>query len=75
MRGGGRAGEVINAVDLEHEGLTDIMADKLEVRIGKEVGDISFPAGKKVIKADDVVTLVKEALAEMGAEESSSACD
>ena len=64
---GGGAGEVVDLVDLELEGVDHIMANQLEVGIGKQVRDIRFPAGEEVIEADDFVTFVEKAFTKMGA--------
>ena len=67
MGWGGRAGKVVDLVDLELEGVDHIMANQLEVGIGKQVRDIRFPAGEEVIEADDFVTFVEKAFTKMGA--------
>ena len=75
MRRGGRAGEVVNLINLNAERLSDVVADELEVWIAHEVGDVLLATGKQVVHTDDFILLVQQAFAEMGAEESGSASD
>ena len=75
MGWGGRAGEVVDLVDLELEGVDHIMANQLEVGIGKQVCDIRFPASEEVIEADDFVTFFEKSFTKMGTEEPGTAGD
>ena len=45
------------------------MAHQLEVRVGGKRGDVLLPAGEKIVDADDLIAIVQEPLAKMGAEE------
>jgi len=65
MDGRGRAGEVVDFVDFERDGVYDVVADELEIGFGEEVCDIGFLAGEEVIEADEIVALCDEAVAEM----------
>jgi hypothetical protein len=75
VRGGGGAGEVVDLVDLELEGVADVVADEFEAVVVEEVLDVAFSAGEEVVEADDFVAFVEEAFAEVGAEEAGSAGD
>ena len=72
---GGGAGKVVDLVDLKLEGVDHIMANQLKVGIGKQVGDVRFPAGEEVIEADHFVAFVEKAFTKMGAEETGTAGD
>jgi hypothetical protein len=73
VRGGGRTGKIVDPVHLELERIDDVVPDYLEARIGSQVLDVGFPAGEEIIKADDLVTLVDQAFAQMRTQESGSA--
>jgi hypothetical protein len=40
VRGRGRAGQVVDLVDLDHEGLDDVVPDELEVGVADPVRDL-----------------------------------
>jgi len=69
------AGEIVDAIDLEFERLRDIVADELEIRVYHQMRDVAFSPGEIVIQANDFVSLVEQAFAEMGAEEAGTAGD
>ena len=75
VRRGGRAGQVVDAVDLELEGVDDVVPYELESGIPHEVPDVGLPPGEEVVEADDVVSLPDESVAEMGAEEAGPSGD
>lgn len=75
MRRGGRAGEVVDAVNLSLEGVNDIVTEELETRVAEEVSDVGFAPGKEVVHAKDIMTFIEKAFAEMGAEETGPAGD
>jgi hypothetical protein len=60
-------------VDLELEGVADVVADEFEAFVIEEVLDVALAAGEEVVEADDFVAFVEEAFAEVGAEESGAA--
>ncbi len=51
------------------------MAHQLEIGVGEQVSDVVLGAGKKVIDANDVVTLGEKAFAEVSTQESGTASD
>ena len=67
------AGKVVDFVNFDIEGEGDVVAQDFEPVVIHEGKDIVLGAGEKVVNADDVVAIVKEAFAEMGAEEACSA--
>jgi hypothetical protein len=69
------AGHVEDAVDLQQNRIDDIVADDFEPVIVEQMGHMLAPTCKEVIEADDLVTIVEEALAEMRADETSAACN
>jgi hypothetical protein len=73
MDRGGGAGEVIYLIDLEKDRLGHVVADKLEFFIVEQVRDISFPSGKEIVEADDLITFIKKPLAEVRADKSGAA--
>jgi hypothetical protein len=62
-------------IDLELEGVADVVADEFEAFVVEEVLDVALAAGEEVVEADDFVAFVEEAFAEVGAEESGAAGD
>ena len=58
MRRRGWAGEVVDTVYLELERLRHIVANELEIRVGKQVSDVAFPPSEIIIKADYLVAFV-----------------
>ncbi len=71
----GRAGEIVDLIDLDAEGLGDVVPDELEVRVIHQVGDVLLAPGEEIVRADDFVVLLEQAFAEVGSEESGSASD
>jgi hypothetical protein len=51
------------------------MPHKFKTWVIREVAYVILSPGEIVIQADNLVTLVEEALAEMGAEKAGSSCD
>lgn len=75
MNGGGGAGEVVDLVDFEEEGLDDVVSDQLEPRIPEVVYEVLLPAGEEVVDDDDAVAPGHEAVDEVAADESGAAGD
>ena len=73
MNGRGRASEIVYLVDLEQDRLGHVVADKLEFLVVEQVSDIRFPAGKKIVEADDLVALIQKPLAKMRADKPGAA--
>lgn len=70
-----RAGKVIDTIDLKLEWVDDVVANEFEAGIPQEVLDIGLATGEEIIKANDFMPLLDEAVAKVGAKESSSAGD
>jgi hypothetical protein len=66
VRRGGRAREIVDLIHLELEGVTHIMPDKLKTGVPDEVLDVAFSAGEKVIEAENFVSFIEKAFAEVG---------
>jgi len=60
-----RAGEVINSIHLDVKGKSYVMAKKFKKRILQKMLNISLRSGVKVIHADNVLSILEKALAEM----------
>jgi hypothetical protein len=73
--GRGRAGEVVDLVDLDIERERHVVTQELEVRLADEMGDVALPAGEQIVGADDVVAARDESIAEVRAEEAGAAGD
>jgi hypothetical protein len=71
----GRAGEVVDLVDLDKQRMGDVVAHRLEMRHPQQRGEIVLAAGEVVVDAQHVVALGNEALAQMRAEKSGAAGD
>jgi hypothetical protein len=69
MRRGGGAGEIVDLIHLDTEGVRDVMPDELKVRVVHQVGDVLLATGEQVVRADDFMVLLQQTFAEMGAEE------
>ena len=75
VRGGSRAGKVIDAVHLELEWVDHIMANEFEAGIPHKMLDVGLTPGEEIVEADDFMPLLDEAVAKMGAKKSGSAGD
>jgi hypothetical protein len=71
----GRAGQVVDLVDLHVEREGDVVAHQLEVRVAEQVDDVVLGAGEEVVHAEHVVAVGDQALAEVRAEEAGAAGD
>lgn len=45
---------MIDLVDLQHDGLNNVVADELEIGVANEVGDVLFAASEEIVQADDL---------------------
>lgn len=66
----GRAGQIVDLIDLNIEREGDVVAHQLEVGIIKQVQDVILIAGKIVIDAQNIVPVLEQTFAEMGTEKS-----
>ena len=60
-----RTGEIEYSVDLDVEWKRDVVPQDLEARVGKKGSQVRARAGVKVVDAQDLVTLVEDALAKV----------
>ena len=67
------AGEVIDLIDLQQDGLDHIMADQFKVRFAQQVANILLLAGEEVIEADDIMPLGNESVAQVRTQKSGPA--
>ena len=74
-RRGGGTGEIVDLIDFEFVRIADVVTDEFEVGMIDEGGEVAFPAGVEVIKADDFVVFIQKALAEVRPEEPGTAGD
>ena len=65
----GRAGEVVDLVDLDVEREGDVVPDQLEARIVEQMQDVVARTGEEVVDAQHVVPVLQQSLAEEGTEE------
>ena len=75
MNGRSRACQVIYFVYFYIQRESDVMPDDFEAGVGEEVFDVLLGAGEEVVHADDFAAFLQEAFAEVGSQESGSACD
>ena len=71
--GRGRAGEIVDFIDLDIEREGHVVTHELEARVAEQVLDVALGAGEKIIDADDVVAVGDQAIAEMRAEKAGAA--
>ena len=67
MRWRSRASEIVDAVYLELERVNNVVANEFEAGIPQEVLDIGLSPSEEIIKANDFMPLLDEAVAKMGA--------
>ena len=75
MDGRGRAGEVVDFVDLDIEREGHVVAHQLEARVVEQMRDVALGAGEEVVDADDVVAAFEQPVAQMRAEKAGAAGD
>ena len=69
MRRRSRAGEIVDLVDLDLEGIDHIVPHEFKVRVGQQMNDVLLPAGEQVVEADDIVAVADQPIAKVTAEE------
>jgi hypothetical protein len=70
-----RAGEVVDPVDLEEDGLYDVVAEQLEPGVAEVVRDVRLPPGEEVVYHDHAVPLLQKSVHEVAAYEPGTAGD
>ena len=71
----GRAGQVVDLVDLDVEREGHVVAHQLEHRVAQQVRDVALAAGEVVVDAEHVVALGQQPLAQVRPEEAGAAGD
>ena len=66
----GRASEMVDVVDLQHERLHDVMADELELRVTKVVHHILLPSREQIVHHNHSVAAQDELVDQMAPYES-----
>ena len=69
----GRAGQIVDLVDLDIERKRHVVADQLEAMVIERCVDIAPRAGEIVVDADDAGALFQQPLAQVRAEKSGAA--
>src|SRR5450755_1694784 len=75
MDGRGRAGEIVDLVDLDIERKGDVVPHQLEAGMPDEMRDVVLVAGEEVVDAENVVAIRQQAFAEMRTQEAGPAGD
>ncbi len=73
--GRGRAGQVVDLVDLDVERKADVVAHQLEVRVIEQVRDVAPASGEEIVDAEHVVAFLQQEGAKVRAEETGAAGD
>ena len=69
----GRAGEIVDLVDLDIEREGHVVAHELEARMAEQVLDIALGAGEQVVDAEHLMALAEQPVAQVRAEEAGAA--
>ena len=70
-----RASEIEDLVNLDKEGVGDVVAQQLEALVVEEVLDITSGASKEIVDAEPLVAAFEQPIGEMRAEEAGAARD
>ena len=73
MHGAGRAGEVVDLVDLEQYGLDDVVADHLEPGVPEVVRDVPLAPREEVVHDDDAVAALHQPVHQVAPHEAGAA--
>ena len=71
----GRAGEVVDLVDLDVQRKRDVVTHQLEVRVGQHRQDVGLAARVEVVDAQHLVALTEQAPAQVRPDEARAAGD
>ena len=66
---------MVDLVDLEEDGLDDVVADELEAGVGEVVREVLLASREEVVDDDDVVPAGEELVDEVAAHEAGAASD
>ncbi|BAS71812.1 Os01g0315850, partial [Oryza sativa Japonica Group] len=75
VHGASGAGEVVDLVDLEQDGLDDVVADHLESRVGEVVRHVVLAPREEVVDDDHAVAALHQAVHEVAPDEPGAARD
>jgi hypothetical protein len=70
-----RTGEVVDPIDLEEDGLDDVVTEQLEPGVAEVVRNVGFPPGEEVVDHDHAVPLLQQPVHEVAAHEPGPAGD
>jgi hypothetical protein len=75
VRRRGGAGQIVNLIHLELEGIDDVVPYQLESGVIQEVRNVGLPSGEEIIEANDFMPLRQQPIAEMGTQKPGAAGD
>jgi hypothetical protein len=75
MNGGCRAGQVVDLIDFEVDGVGDVVTDAFEMVVPEKMADVVLAAREKIVEAQDVLSFGEKPLAEVRSEETGAAGD
>jgi hypothetical protein len=58
MNGRSRGSQIIDFINFHIDGEGYIMSHKFKIWVGKQVGNIVFSAGIKIVHADDLMVII-----------------
>ena len=73
VRRGCRAGEIIDAVDLELERVDHVVTNEFKTVVPLEMLDVGLSTGEEVVETDHFISLFNKTIAEMRTKKSGSA--
>jgi hypothetical protein len=71
----GRAGEIVDLIDLDKQRVRHVVPHRLEMRVAEQSGDVVLAAGEIIIDAEYVVALGVQPFTEVRSEKSGPAGD
>jgi hypothetical protein len=69
-----RTSQVVDLIDLHIKRKGNVVANEFKIRIPYQRSDISFGPRIEIVDTEDIVSILEETLAEMGAQEPGSSC-
>ncbi len=74
MDGRGRAGQIVNAVDLKENRHGHVMADAFEFGSAQEVAHVTLGAGEKIVEANHIMAAFQQPVTQMRPQKTRPAC-
>ena len=74
MNGRCGTGQIVNLVNFQKDRLRQIVSDQFKVRFIEQVKNVFFVAGKKIVQAQDIVTVLHQTFAQMGPQKPGAPC-